>query len=74
MIVRVMQTSLETPTMTRYMFRGLIRGFEGFKRVRIVRTVGVSIYKKGPIQPYLSHEVRMAKEPKESCYNLETWD
>jgi hypothetical protein len=74
MIVRVMRTSLKTLAMTRYMFRGLIRDFEGFNRVRIVRTVGVSIYRRGPIQPYLGHEVRTAKEPKESYYNLETWD
>jgi len=28
--------------------------------------------KRGPTQPYLGHEVRIAKETKESYYNLET--
>ena len=38
----LMLTSPETPERTHYMFGGLIRGFEGFNQVKIVRTIGVS--------------------------------
>ena len=63
----MMQTSPETPTRTHYMFKGLIRGFEGFNQVRIARTIGISrrdpntflsMFRRGPIQSYLGHEVR----------------
>jgi hypothetical protein len=32
----------------------------------------LSMCKRGPIQSYLGHEVRTAKETKESYYNLDT--
>ena len=70
----MIQTSPETPVRTHYMFRGLIRGFEGFTQVIISRTIEVSICRRGPARFYLGHEVRTTKESKESYYNLETWD
>jgi hypothetical protein len=49
-------------------------GFEGFNQVRIERSIEyiLSMCKRGPIQSYLGHEVRTAKETKESYYNLDT--
>ena len=38
----VMRTDPKTPIRTYYMFRGLIRGFEGANQVRIARTIEVS--------------------------------
>ena len=70
----MMRTSPETPARTHYMFRGLIRGFEVFTQVIIARTIEVSMCRRGPARLYLGHEVRTTKEPKESYYNLETWD
>ena len=69
-----MRTGLETPAMTHYMFRGLICDFEGFTQVIIARNIKVSMWRRGPARRYLGHEVRTTKEPKESYYNLETWD
>jgi hypothetical protein len=70
----MMRTGPETPARTHYMFRGLICGFEGFTQVMIARTIEVSMCRRGPAQLYLGHEVRTAKEPKESYHNLKTWD
>uniref|UniRef100_A0A6N2LYU7 Uncharacterized protein n=1 Tax=Salix viminalis TaxID=40686 RepID=A0A6N2LYU7_SALVM len=42
MLMRKRSTIPETPARTHYMFRGLIRSFEGFNQVRIERTIGVS--------------------------------
>lgn len=39
---QVMRIGLETPTRTYYIFRGLIRGFEGVNQVRIIKTIKVS--------------------------------
>ena len=68
-----MRVSLEIPARTHYMFKGLIRGFEGFTQVIIARTIEVSMWRRGPTRLYLGHEVRTTKETKESYYNLETW-
>ena len=75
LITRIMmRTGQETSTRTHYMFRGLIHGFEGFTQVIIAMTIEVSICRRGPARLYLGHEVRTPKEPKESYYNLETWN
>ena len=52
------------------MFRGLIRGFEGFTQVIIARTIEVSMCRRGPARLYLGHEVSTAKGLKESYYNM----
>jgi hypothetical protein len=69
----LMRTGPETPAKTHYMFRGLVRGFEGFTQVIIARPIEVSMCRRGPARLYSGHEVRTTKEPKESYYNLETW-
>ena len=70
----MMRTGPETPVRTHYIFRGLIRGFEVFTQVIIAKTIEVSRCMTGPTRLYLGHEARTTKEPKESYYNLETWD
>ena len=53
-----MRTDPETPAWTHYMFRGLIRGFEGFTQVIIARTIEVPMCKRGPARLYVGHEER----------------
>ena len=65
------------------MFKGLIRGFEGSNQVRIARTIGVSRGDLGTSYPCAggvqynliwAMKLGQQKDPKESYYNMETWD
>ena len=52
----MMQTSPKTTVRTHYMFRGLIRGFEGFTQVIIARTI-----RCGPAQKHQQGPITCSK-------------